>query len=182
MEDTFVLQIVNAAVCNLSTVCVHMHARASNDETCILFYTFSRLCIQAGLIIANNEVVVNISNTGSFNNISDGSWHSAVLIKIGSHIQLFIDDQLAAETNSTLQFITTDSDLFIGGIPSGSHDIIIKIVSYCIVQQISCHYPLYSGNASVSLPGVINEGFKGEMRMAYLAHAVRNHGVQTTNT
>ena len=88
--------------------------------------------LQVGIIIASDETVgsiVAISNRSNFNNISDGFWHSVVVRKSGSHVQFLIDEHLTAETNTAPQLIRTDSDLFIGGVPSQSHD----IVTMCIM-------------------------------------------------
>lgn len=122
--------------------------------------------------MGNINVITNNSN------VSDGIWHSVVVRKSGSHIQLIIDEHATAETNAAPQIIQTDSDLFIGGIPSQSHD--LNVESDVTINFV--YYHLYAGNRHdiISLPGVVREGFLGEMRMAYLAHSVRSRGVQYT--
>ena len=60
-----------------------------------------------------------------------------------------------------------------------SHMTLILLLSLCYELLLSTNF---TGNRNISLriPGVIREGFRGEMRMAYLAHSVRNNGVQYT--
>ena len=70
------------------------------------------------------ESVTVISNSSS--NISDGLWHSVGVSKSGSRVLLLIDEHPSAEANADTAWSRinqTDSDLFIGGIPSKSHDI-----------------------------------------------------------
>ena len=79
------------------------------------------------MIIAGDETmapIVTIASNSS-SDISDGLWHSVVVGKSGSHIQLITDEHPTAETNAAATQTTTqtDSDLFIGGVPSQSHDI-----------------------------------------------------------
>ena len=86
----------------------------------------SIIIVQVNVIIAGDEtmapIVTIVSNSSS--DISDGLWHSVVVRKSGSHVQLITDERPTAETNAAAtQTIQTDSDLFIGGIPSQSHDI-----------------------------------------------------------
>ena len=88
--------------------------------------TSNNIIVQVGLIIAGDEAVAPsvtiVSNSTS--DIFDGLWHSVVVRKSGSHVQLITDEHPTAETNAAAtQIIQTDSDLFIGGIPSQSHDI-----------------------------------------------------------
>ena len=70
------------------------------------------------------ESVTVISNSSS--NISDGLWHSVRVRKSGSRVLLLIDEHPSAEANADTAWSRinqADSDLFIGGIPSQSHDI-----------------------------------------------------------
>lgn len=83
--------------------------------------------VQVGLIMGaagGDEAVTTISSNSSCN-ISDGLWHSVVVRKSGSRILLLTDQHPSAETDTAdwPQIIQTNSDLFIGGVPSQSHDI-----------------------------------------------------------
>jgi hypothetical protein len=82
--------------------------------------------VQVGLTIAGDETVESsitiVSNSSS--DIFDGLWHSVVVRKSGSHVVLLTNERPSAETNAAAtQATQTESDLFIGGIPSQSHDI-----------------------------------------------------------
>ena len=78
------------------------------------------IIVQVGLIIAGDETAESINIISNSSNISDGVWHSVVMRKSGSRVQLLIDEHPTAETSTAPQIIQTDSDLFIGGIPSQS--------------------------------------------------------------
>ena len=73
------------------------------------------------MIIAGDETVGSINVISNTSNISDTFWHSVVVRKSGTHIQLLIDEHPTAETNAAPQIIQADSGLFIGGIPSQSN-------------------------------------------------------------
>lgn len=55
-------------------------------------------------------------------NISNGVWHSLVMKKSASNLQLLVNNQIAIETTAMQQFLNSSSDLFIGGVPSESCD------------------------------------------------------------
>lgn len=73
------------------------------------------------MIIAGDGTVESITIISNSSNISDGLWHSVVVRKSDSHVQLLVDEHPTAETNAAPQIIQTDSDLFIGGVPSQSY-------------------------------------------------------------
>ena len=51
---------------------------------------------------------------------SDGEWHSVVIEKFERNIALMIDDVLVAETVNAPLMMRTNSELYIGGLPSES--------------------------------------------------------------
>ena len=70
------------------------------------------------MIISDNKTG-SIIATSSNMNVSDSIWHSVVVIKSGSHVQLLVDSQVTAETSAApTQIIGSSSDLFIGGTSS----------------------------------------------------------------
>ena len=70
-----------------------------------------------GLVIADDEMI-NTTVANGNRNVSNGAWHSVTLRRSGTSLQLLVNDQITFETTSAPKFLTVNSDLFIGGVPS----------------------------------------------------------------
>ena len=71
--------------------------------------------------------------TSSNVNVSDSTWHSVVVIKSGSHVQLLVDNQVTAETTvAPAQIIGSSADLYMGGTLSESTR--LHVITQCELE------------------------------------------------